>query len=157
MAISIARRNWGATGCSPQVRHLRENCNEVGPTEAAEASLLHIPIAGAAPGLRAIASTVDVLAADGWVESTEGFTDFAVGLLVDEVASGGGAHLALGLLNEKGFGSSHQGRASGTGDGGDVASYESVVGGGGDDGSHIAWCLRVKLRSYHWYKDMTFI
>ena len=98
-----------------------------------------------------------MLAADGRIERAESLTDLAVLLEVDEVASRGGAHLALGLLNEKGFGSSHQGRASGTGDGGDVASYESVVGGGGDDGSHIAWCLRVKLRSYHWYKDMTFI
>ena len=78
-----------------------------------------------------------MLAADGSVESTESLTDLAVGLLVDEVATGGGAHLALGLLNEQGLGSTHKGGAGGTGDGSDVASYESVVGGGGNDGSHI--------------------
>ena len=130
----------GATGSSPLVKRL-ENCDEVGPTEAAEATLLHIPVAGAAPGLRAISTAVDVLAADGSVESAEGFTDLAVGLLVDEVASGGGAHLAFGFLYEQGLGSTHKAGAGGTGDGSDVASNESVVGGGGDDGSHIQKAL----------------
>ena len=143
-------------GQLPRVCHLGENCDQVGPTEAAEAALLHIPVAGAAPGLRAIAPAVDVLAADGSIESAESLTDLAVGLLVDEVASRGGAHLALGLLNEEGLGSSHKGGAGGTGDGSDVASNESVVG-GGDDGGHILSCLRVKLRFFHWDKDMTFI
>ena len=133
-----------AAGSSPRIRQLGEDCNEICPTEAAEASLLHIPVAGAAPGLRAIASAVDVLAADGSIESAESLTDLAVGLLVDEVASRGGAHLALGLFNEEGLGSSHKGGAGGTGDGSDVASNESVVGGGGDDGSHIQKALGVK-------------
>ena len=129
---------------APGVKQLGEDRNEIGPTETAKTAFLHIPVASAAPGLRAIAPAVDVLAANGSVESAESLTDLAIGLLVDEVASGGGAHLALGLLNEKGLGSSHQGRAGGTGDGGDVASNESVVGGGGDDGSHIAKALSVK-------------
>ena len=126
----------GATGSSPQVEHL-ENCYEVFPAETAEAAFLHIPVRSAAPGLRAIASSVDVLAADGSVESAESLTDLAVGFLVDEVASGGGAHLAFCLLNKKGFGGSHKGRAGLGRDGGDVAGNESVVGGGGNDGGHI--------------------
>ena len=136
----------GATGSGPLVRQLREDRHEIGPTEAAEASLLHIPVAGAAPGLRAIAPAVDVLAADGGVESAESLTDLAVGLLVDEVASGGGAHLAFGLLNEQSLAGSHKGGAGLCRDGGDVASYESIVG-GGDDGGHILVCLRVELLS----------
>ena len=146
----------GATGSSPLVKRL-ENCDEVGPPEGTEASLLHIPVAGAAPGLRAIAPAVDVLAADGGVESAESLTDLAVGLLVDEVASGGGAHLALGFLNEKSLAGSHKGGAGLGGDGGDVASNESVVGSGGDDGCHILSCLMVELHFFNWYKDMTFI
>ena len=130
----------GATGSSPLVKRL-DNGDEIGPTEAAEASLLHIPVAGAAPGLRAIPTAVDVLAAERRVESAESLTDLAVGLLVDEVASGGGAHLAFGLFNEEGLGSTHKGGAGLCGDGGDVASNESVVGGGGDDGSHIQKAL----------------
>lgn len=126
----------GATGSSPLVKRL-DNGDEIGPTEAAEAALLHIPVAGAAPGLRAIPTAVDVLAAEGGVESAESLTDGAVSLLVDEVASGGGAHLAFGLLNEQGLGSAHKGGAGFGRDGGDVASYESVVGSGGNDGSHI--------------------
>ena len=141
----------------PRVRQLGEDRHEIGPTEAAEASLLHIPVAGAAPGLRAIAPAVDVLAADGGVESAESLTDLAVGLPVDEVASGGGAHLALGLLNEKGFAGSHKSGAGLGGDSGDVASNESVVGSGGDDGCHILSCLMVELHFFNWYKDMTFI
>jgi len=81
-----------------------------------------------------------VLAAEGRVESAESFTDLAVGLLVDEVASGGGAHLAFCLLNEKSLAGSHKGGAGLGRNGGDVASNESVVGGGGDDGSHIQKC-----------------
>ena len=77
-----------------------------------------------------------MLAAESRVESAECLTDGTVLLGVDETASGGGAHLALGLLNEQGFAGSHQGRAGLGGDGGDVACYESVVG-GGDDGGHI--------------------
>ena len=125
----------------PQVKHLREDSDEICPTEAAEASLLHIPVRSTAPILRADAPAVDVLAADGSVESAESLTDFAVGLLVDEVASRGGAHLALGLFNEEGLGSSHKGGAGLGGDSGNVASNESVVGGGGDDGSHIQKAL----------------
>lgn len=147
----------GATESSPLVEQLGEDCDEIGPTETTEASLLHIPVAGAAPGLRAIASAVDVLAADSSVEGPESLTDGAIGLLVDEVASGGGAHLAFCLLNEQGFGGPHQCGAGLGGDSGNVASNESVVGGGGDDGIHIAWCLRVELHFFHWYKDMTFI
>ena len=83
-----------------------------------------------------------MLATDGSIEGTEGLTDFAIGLLVDEVAAGGGAHLALGLFNEEGFGRTHQGRAGGARDGGDVPSSESVV--GSDDGRiHIVEHLRV--------------
>ncbi len=96
----------GATESSPRIRHLGEYCDEIGPTEAAEATLLHIPVAGASPILRADAPAVDVLAANGSIESAESLTDLAVGLLVDEVASGGGAHLAFGLLNEQGLGRS---------------------------------------------------
>ena len=81
-----------------------------------------------------------MLAAEGGVERAESLTDLAVGLLVDEVASGGGTHLAFCLLNEKGLAGSHKGGAGLGGDGGDVASNESVVG-GGDDGSHIQKAL----------------
>ena len=145
----------GATGSSPLVKRL-ENCDQIGPTEAAEAALLHIPVAGAAPGLRAFASAVDVLAADGSVESAESLTDLAVGLLVDEVASGGGTHLPLGFLNQEGLAGSHKCGAGLDGDGFNVAGDKSVVG-GGDDGSHILSCLMVELHFFNWYKDMTFI
>ena len=141
-AISIVKEIVGATGSSPQVKRL-ENCDQVFPAEGPKSALLHIPVRGASPILRADAPAVDVLAADGSVESAESLTDLAVGLLVDEVASGGGAHLAFGLLNEQGLGSTHKTGAGGTGDGSDVASNESVVG-GGDDGSHIQKALSVK-------------
>ena len=136
-AISIVKEFVGATGSSPQVKRL-ENCDQVFPAEGPKSALLHIPVRGASPILRADAPAVDVLAADSSVESAESLTDFAVGLLVDEVASGGGAHLAFCLLNQEGLAGSHKGGAGLGSDGGDVASNESVVGGGGDDGSHIA-------------------
>lgn len=134
----------GATGSSPLVKRLGKYGEEVAPPKTTPAPPFHIPIRGASPGLRAIPTAVDVLAAEGGVESAESLTDLAVGLLVDEVASGGGAHLAFGLLNQEGLGSSHKAGAGGTGDGSDVASNESVVGGGGDDGSHIQKALSVK-------------
>ena len=135
----------GATGSSPLVKRL-ENCEEVSPAERPKSSLFHIPVAGAAPGLRAFASAVDVLAAESRVESAERLTDRAVFLGVDEAATGSGTHLPFCLLYEKGFGGSHQGGAGLGGDGGDVACYKSVVG-GGDDGGHILVCLRVELLS----------
>ena len=140
----------GATGSSPLVEPLGEDSDEIGPTEATEASLLHIPVAGAAPGLRAIASAVDVLAADDSVESTESLTDGAIGLLVDEVATGGGTHLSFCLFNEEGFGSTHQGGAGGASDGFNVASDKCVVGGGGNDGVHSGMMLRVKHSVVDW-------
>ena len=73
-----------------------------------------------------------MLATDCSIEGPESLTDGAIGLLVDEVASGGGAHLSFCLFNEGGLGSTHQGRAGGASDGGDVASCESV--GRGNDG-----------------------
>ena len=146
-AFAISLTIKGATGSSPLFKRL-DNCDEIGPTEAAEASLLHIPVAGAAPGLRAFPSAVDVLAAECGVESAERLTDGAVFLGVDEATARGGTHLAFCLLNEKGFGGSHQGGAGLGGDGRDVACYESIVG-GGDDGGHILVCLLVELRLFH--------
>ena len=107
-AISIARRDCGGHRSSPLVEHL-DYCDQVFPAEATEAALLHIPVWGAAPVLRTDAPAVNVLAAEGGIESAESFTDLAVGLLVDEVASGGGAHLAFCLLNEQGLAGSHKG------------------------------------------------
>ena len=136
LAISIVKRDYGATGSSPLVERL-DNGDEVAPPKTTPAPPFHIPIRGAAPGLRAIPTAVDVLTADGSVESAESLTDLSIGLLVDEVATGGGAHLAFGLFNEQGLGSTHKDGAGLCRDGGDVASNESVVGGGGDDGGHI--------------------
>ena len=130
----------------PPGLNLRKDRYEVFPAEGTETALFHIPVAGAAPGLRAFASAVDVLAAEGRVESAERLTDRAVFLGVDEAATGSGTHLPFCLLYEKGFGGSHQGGAGLGGDGGDVACYKSVVG-GGDDGGHILVCLRVELLS----------
>ena len=93
-------------------------------------------------------SQIKELAAKGRIESAERLTDGAVFLGVDEAATGGGTHLAFCLLNEKGFGGSHQGGAGLGGNGGNVACYESVVG-GGDDGGHILVCLMVELCLFH--------
>jgi len=139
-AISIARRDCGGHRSSPLVEHL-DNCDQIFPAEGPKSAFLHIPVASAAPVLRADAPAVDVLATEGRIESAESFTDLAVGFLVDEVASGGGTHLPLGFLNEKGLAGSHKGGAGLGRDGGDVASNESVVGSGGDDGSHIQKAL----------------
>ena len=89
-----------------------------------------------------------MLSAESRVESAERFTDRAVFLGIDEAATGGGTHLAFCLLNEKGFGGSHQGGAGLGGDDVDVACNESVVG-GGDDGGHILVCLLVELRLFY--------
>ena len=117
--------------------------DEIGPAERAKTALLHIPVAGAAPGLRAFPPAVDVLAADGSVESAESLADFAIGLAVNEVASGSGAHLAFGLFNEEGLGCTHKRGAGGERDGSDVPSCESVVG-GDDGGGHNLKQLRVR-------------
>ena len=136
----------GATGVAPWLNILLgKNGDEVAPPKTTPAPSFHIPVRGAAPVLRADAPAVDVFAAEGRIESTESFTDLAVGFLVDEVASGGGTHLPLGFLNQEGLAGSHKDGAGLGGDGGDVASNESVVG-GGDDGSHIQKVLCVKLR-----------
>ena len=135
----------GATRKQPLVERL-DNCYEVSPAEGPKSALFHIPVRGASPGLRAFPSAVDVLAADGSVESAESLTDLSIGLRIDEVATGGGAHLAFGLLNQEGLAGSHKDGAGLCRDDGDVASNESVVGGGGDDGGHIQKVLCVKLR-----------
>ena len=142
---------WGAIGRDDSPGEiLGENGYQVLPTEGAKTSFFHIPVAGAAPVLRAFATSVDVLAAESRIEATEGFTDL-LGLArlrhfeVDEVATGGGTHLSLGFLDEQSLGGSHQGGAGLDGDGFDVASNESVVGGGGDDGGfHSKLALSVK-------------
>ena len=133
---------------SPPDLNLRQDRYEVFPAEGTETALFHIPVAGAAPGLRAITSAVDMLSAECRVEGAERLTDGAVFLGVDEAATRGGTHLAFCLLNEKGFGGPHQGRAGLGSDGGNVACYESVVG-GGDDGGHILVCLLVELRLFY--------
>ena len=51
------------------------------------------------------------------------------------------SHLLLCFLYEHCLTDAHIGGAGLGGDGGDVASNESVVGGGGDDGSHIQKAL----------------
>lgn len=92
--------------------------------------------------LRANTSTVNVLATQGRIQGPKGFS-YLLGLTlfsnleVNEAASRGGAHLALGLLNEKGLGGSHKCGTSLEGDGFDVASDKGVVGDGGDYGVHI--------------------
>lgn len=139
---------WGAiVGTAPEL-NLRKDRYEVFPAEGTEAALFHIPVAGAAPGLRAFASAVDVLAAESRIESAERLTDGAVFLGIDEATARGGTHLAFCLLNEKGFGCSHQGRTGLGSDNGNVACYESVVG-SGDDGGHILVCLLVELRLFY--------
>lgn len=84
---------------------LRENVNDVGPAEGAEQPLLDVEVAGTAPRLRRLPPAVDVLAAQGGVESAEGFTNGAVLFYIQEVA-GPVSHLTLGLLDEEGFGDS---------------------------------------------------
>ncbi len=76
----------------------------------------------------------------GTVKRSHCLPDFAVLLDIDEVADPV-PHLALGLFYEESFAHTHKGGAGLGGDGFNVASNESVVGGGGDDGSHIQKAL----------------
>ena len=121
---------------------LRKNCYEILPPEGAESSFLHIPVAGAAPIFRAFASTVDVFPTKSRIESAECFTDFLrLARLryfeINESAAGGRAHLPFSLLDEKGLACSHKSGSSLNGDSFDVASDESVVGCGSNDGFHV--------------------
>lgn len=97
--------------------------------------------------LWANSSTVNVLATQGRIQGPKGFS-YLLGLTlfcnleVNEAASRGGTHLALGLLNEKRLAGPHEGGTRLDGDGLDVASNEGVVSGSGDDGRvHIQMVL----------------
>ena len=114
---------------------LGENVDDVGPTEGTERSLLHVEVTGAPPGLRRLPTTVDVLAAEGGIESAEGLTDGAVLLDIQEVA-GSVPHLALGLLNEERFGDSDVSGVFLDGYGRDMAGEQGVVGGSRNDSMH---------------------
>lgn len=101
-------------------------------------------VIAAAPGLGAFASTFKGGIEDRLGERAHRLPYGAVFFRVDEVAHAV-FHLAFALLYEKGLAHAHQRRSSLGSDGRDMASDESVIGGGGNDGSHIVWCLRVEL------------
>lgn len=113
---------------------LGQNRNQVLPAEGAKATLLHIPVAGAAVVLRAGSPSIDMLAAQGRVESGERLTDFAINFPVNHSATGGGTHLTLRFFNEQRLAHSHKSRAGSAGDTGNVGSDEGAVGSGGDNG-----------------------
>jgi len=121
---------------------LGEYVDDVGPAEGAERSPLNVEVAGAAPGFRGLSPSVDVLAAEGGVEGSEGFPDGAVLLDIEEVA-GAGAHLALGFLDEEGLGDADIGGVLLDGDGRDVAGEEWV--GGLDSRNHIYYYSNINF------------
>ena len=93
--------------------------------------------------LWASASSIDMLPTQGWIQRAKRFS-YLLGLSrlrhfeIDEMATGGGTHLTLRLLNEQRFAHSHKGGAGLTRDSGNVGSNESTVGSGGDSGVHKA-------------------
>lgn len=119
---------------------LGENVDDVGPAEGTELAALNVEVAGAAPGFRGLSPSVDVFAAEGGVEGSEGFTDGAVLLDVEEVA-GSLAHLALGFLDEEGLGNADVGGVLLDGDGRNVAGEEGI--GGLNGGNHIRYYLNI--------------
>lgn len=129
----------GAIAATFPAVHLRENRNQVLPPEGAEAALLHIPVAGAAVILRAGAAPIDMLPTQGRVQRAECFP-YLLGLSrfsdfeIDEMATGGGTHLAFCLLNEQRFTHSHKGGTSSARDTGDMGSDEGAVGSSSDNG-----------------------
>ena len=114
---------------------LGEDVNNVLPSERAELPLFDIEVAGAPPILRGLTPPVDVLVAQGGVESAERLADGAILLHIDEVA-GPRTHLAFCFLNEEGFRRAHQGGALLRRDDGDMAGDEGGIGGGDDSGFH---------------------
>ena len=122
----------------PRGRALGEDVEDVLPLERAELPFLDIKVAGCTPILGADASAVDVLAAQRRVQRSEGLSDRAILLQIQEMASPC-AHLALGFFDEEGFGGAEKGGALNRANGGDMAGDECVVG-GGDDGIHNRWC-----------------
>jgi len=119
---------------------LGEDVNDVLPTERAELPLFDIEVAGASPILGGLTAPVDVLVAQGGVESTICFSNFLnalfVGLFEVNKVTYAIPHLAFCLLNEEGFSGAHKGRALFRRDDGDMAGDEGVVGGGDDSGFH---------------------
>ena len=98
-------------------------------------------VVAAAPGFRAFAGSFESGVEDWLGESAHCFADLSVLLGVDEVADPL-SHLLLGFFYEHCLADAHIGRAGLDGDGFNVASYESVVGGGRDDGVHCGMVLR---------------
>ena len=116
---------------------LGKNSDEIFPSEGPEASLFHVPIAGAAVMLGAYPSAIDVLAAQGGVERCKGLSDGPVNLLVNHMAARGTSHLPLGLFDKEGLRGPHQDGTCFDGDGFNVACNKCVVCCGGDNGIHI--------------------
>ena len=90
--------------------------------------------------LWASASSIDMFPTQGRIQRAESFP-YLLGLSrlshfeIDEMATRGGTHLALGFFNEQRFAHSHKGGAGSTGDSGNVGSDKGTVGSGGDNGS----------------------
>ena len=109
---------------------LGEDVNYVLPSERAELPLFDIEIARASPSLGGLTATIDVLVAQGSVESAICFSDFLYALFVGlfEVHKVAYAipHLAFGFFDKHRLGDADKGRALFRRDGGDM--------GGGDAG-----------------------
>lgn len=125
----------GATGSSPLVKQLGKYGEKVAPPETTGSAFDYIVIVAAAPGFRAITCAFECGIEDRLDESAHCLPYRTIFFEIDEVADPA-PHLAFGFFNEKSLAGSHKGGAGLCRDGGDVASNESVVG-GGDDGSHI--------------------
>ena len=121
---------------------LGEDGDQVAPPEGSCRSLDNIMVVAAAPALGAFTSAFESGVEDRLGECAHRLPYGAVLFRVDEVAYAV-PHLAFAFLYKKGFAHAHQRRSSLGRDGSNVASNEGVIGGGGNDGSHIAWCLRV--------------
>ena len=119
---------------------LRKDRDQILPAETTSAALDDIVVVAAAPSLRAFAGSFESGIEDGLGKSAHCFTNLSVLFEVDEVADTL-SHLLLCFLYEHCLTDAHIGGAGLGGDSGDVASNESVVGGGGDDGSHIQKAL----------------